>query len=411
MTNRRKRNTTKRVKQRPTSNVSVAQIAQQAARMAIKQVNPKLKNSQGMNSVLGNLGMLAGNGISKFFGLGAYKLKQNSLFDSQTGSQIPFMHSTDETIVFRHREYLGDLVSSTGYTTLSFDLNPGLEKTFPYLSTIAANFQEYKFRGLIVEFKSTSSTVVTGANTAMGTVSMVAQYRADASPPASKIQLLNEMWSAEGRPCDSFCLPVECDPKENAMSIQYIRTGELPTNQDQKFYDLAKVTVATQGQQVAGTIIGELWISYEVVLYKPRMHAPGQAIVDNAARYSFTGSTNALPLGTSRTPFIDTIGLTFTSNTIVFPAGLLGTYVFQLAWQSSVVFVIAPAITATNATFTSVNASPNNGTTSDELLYTAIVTITSDTLDDFVTITIGGAGTIPVNIGTVLVAQVASVLI
>lgn len=386
---------------------SMTSIANQVSKMVLKQLNPSLQN-RGNNTTLGNLGMMAGNGISKIFGLGAYKMKRNSLYDSQTGSQVPFMHSTDETVVFRHREYLGDLTSSVGFTPQTFSLNPGLETTFPYLSNIASNFQEYKFRGLIFEYKSTSSTVVTGANTAMGTVSMVAQYRSDAPPLTSKLSLLNEMWSAEGRPSDTFIMPVECDPRENPVSIQYVRTGALPPNQDVKLYDLAKVTIATQGQQTAGTIIGELWISYEVELLKPILGSGSNNMNDDAARYSRIGATNAAPIGFPGVTFYDTIGLVLTNNSISMPPGKYGTYAINITWTATAVVAVAPLVSSFFGTLTNASYTPNNGSTTDKLTYNAIWTLNTDTLDDVPSLVFGAAGTIPLAAVTIVVAEIAS---
>lgn len=406
------RQTTKKTKggRQPSkpNKVNYSEIANKVSRMALAKINPSIKNAAGNNTTLGNLGMLAGNGISKIFGLGAYKMKTNSLYDTQTGSQVPFMHSTDESVRFRHREYIGDIVSTTGFTSNIFSINPGLEKTFPYLSSIASNFQEYKFKGLIFEYKSTSSTVVTGANTAMGTVSMVAQYRSDAPDITSKLQLLNEMWSADARPSDTFILPVECDPAENPMHMQYVRTGTLPANQDIKMYDLAKVAVATQGQQTAGTVIGELWISYEVELYKPIMANPGNSLFDNTAKYSRLGCTSALPLGTTSISIIDTFGLSFTGTTIALPAGTLGTYYVNVTWANTVVTVTAPTVAVTNGVISSTGVAftPNNGTVTDELACQFIFTCTGDSVDDVPLVTFGGAGTIPLAVSLVFVTQV-----
>ncbi len=403
------------VRTRPTSNKapksstpSVKQLANQVSSMVLAKVNPQLQ-SNGQNTFLGNLGMMAGNGISKIFGLGAYKMKANSLYDSSTGSQVPFMHSTNESVVFRHREYLGDVSSSILFQSNPFAVNPGLQATFPYLSTIASAFQEYRFRGMVVEYKSTSSTVVTGANTAMGTVSLVAQYRSDAPALTSKVAVLNEMWSAEGRPSDTFIMPIECDPKENPMRIQYVRTGALPAGADIKTFDLCKFSCVTQGQQTAGTVIGELWISYEVELYKPILASGANDL--NIGSYScvLSGVANATPLGTSGlTPVYDTIGIGKSATVISFPSGASGTYFVSWSVNNSSVAVVMPVVSATNGTITSANSTPNNGATSDELSWTGIISITSDSIDDVATITFGTAGTIPVSAGTLRIFEIAS---
>lgn len=150
-----------------------------------------------LGSVGGQLGTIAGNFLSKIFGLGAYKMKRNNVYNDMVSQQVPVMHSSSESVVFRHREYIADVSSSTTFTTTSYSVNPGLSATFPYLCNIAQNFQEYQFNGLVFEFKSTSADALNSTNTALGSVILAAQYRADAPLFVDKQQMLNEMWSVD----------------------------------------------------------------------------------------------------------------------------------------------------------------------------------------------------------------------
>jgi len=251
-------------------------------------------------------------GLGKIFGSGAYRMS-NSKWD--TSNQVPVMHSDSESVTVRHREYIGDVVGTAAFTTLfDLDINPGLASTFPYLSGIANQFQEYRFKGLVFEYK-TQSGMLTGANTALGDVMMVAQYRADAPLPTSKLQLLNEMWSQSVVPSQSCFLPIECAPKENPMRIQYVRSGLAPG--DQKLYDLANFSLATIGTPV--NFLGELWCTYEVELYKPVMNVGGAGPYSGTtAHYTGTVQTTAnsyvLPVVN-----YDDIGLQPGINTINIP--------------------------------------------------------------------------------------------
>jgi hypothetical protein len=307
-------------------------------------------------------------------------MNRNSLW--KTGAQVPAVHSNNETVTFRHREYLGDILGSTAFTTQSFSVNPGLEATFPYLSAIASNFQEFKFRGLIFEFKSTSATALNSTNTALGTVALIAQYRADAIAPTNKVQLLNEMWAVDCKPSEDLILPVECAPKENPLSVQYVRSGNVPSGQDPKFYDLAKVTIATVGMQAAATI-GELWVSYDVELYKPVLSIGGglDILANNFHAWSNTSVANATPFGTSRTVFFDTIGITISGSTITIPPGNPGTYNLQYYAEQSSGSLSFSGITPVNTTqFKTFTNQTNDArgtaattTTSGTMLFTFII--------------------------------------
>jgi hypothetical protein len=289
----------------------------------VKQFTPEGGSSawkavQGLGSTLFH----GGNAVSqyftgsKIFGEGAYSM-DNTRWD--TTNQVPFMHSTNESVIFRHREYIGDIVATVdAYQNLyELDVNPGISDTFPYLARIASSFQEYRFRGLVFEYK-TQSGMLTGGNTALGDVILVAQYRADAASPINKVIALNEMWSTSAVPSESAFLPIECSPRENPMAIQYIRTGPLGANQDQKLYDLCSVTVATVG--TPHNFLGELWVTYEVELFKPVMpiSSGSTPFVGTAALYTVAAPTTAENMHLALEAY-DDIGISTEPGGIVLP--------------------------------------------------------------------------------------------
>lgn len=285
------------------------------------------KRGPSFSSILGDIGTFAGNHLSKIFGMGAYTLNQNSLFDSKTQNQVPAMHSSNESVTFRHREYIGQVASSTAFAQTRYAINPGLGKTFPYLCSIAQAFQEYQFRGLIFEYIPTSADALNSTNTALGSVMLAAQYRADALPFFDKQQLLNEMWSVSTKPSAATILPLECAPDENPLKVQYVRGAAVPAGQDAKLYDLATVTVATIGSQAVADV-GELWCSYEVVFRKPQMSFELDIYGLSAHYWGYTADgTNTM--GTSRLQVFDSIGLTFNNNAFTFPKGSQGNFLIS----------------------------------------------------------------------------------
>jgi len=285
--------------------------------------------------------------VGKIFGSGSYKMSQNSLWS--TTDQCPVMHSNSETVTLRHREYIQDINSSVAFVNTEFSINPGLSGTFPFLATIAANFQEYSFRGLVFEFKSTSADALNSTNTALGTVAMAVQYRAGASSFTTKQQVLNEMWSADAKPANSFFMPVECAPAECPMDIQYVRTGALGSNDDIKFYDLGRLSVATVGSQAAA-VVGELWASYEVVLRKPILVGAIGADVESAQFYRSGINASSQPVGdTTQSSGGNSLGITFPdTNTIRIPAGSSGKYLLTMQWTGGLGVWVAPSMSRSN---------------------------------------------------------------
>jgi hypothetical protein len=215
-------------------------------------------------SVVGNN---LGAAISKWLGFGDYEVSQNSIV-KRAASGIPMMHKEGQTVVIRHKEFLGQIAGSTNFTVQhEFPINPGLSVTFPWLSNIAKQFQEYKIRGLVFHYIPTSGTAISSTSAALGSVMFQTTYRTTDTAPTSKIELLNEYWANEVVPFETAAHPLECDPKENPFEVHYVRTGDVGTS-DLLLYDMGRTFVATSGMQ--GTnIVGDLWVTYEIELKKP----------------------------------------------------------------------------------------------------------------------------------------------
>jgi hypothetical protein len=298
------------------------------------------------------LGTNLGATISRWLGSGAYTLRSNSLVQASSGSgSIPMMHQTGQDVVIRHREYIGDVSSSIAFSVNNtFPLNPGWAGTFPWLSTIAQQYQEYTFRGVVFEFVSTAGDAVSSTNNAMGSVIMATNYRATAPAFTNKSQMLNEFFSCDAKPCETFCHPIECDPLENPYNVQYVRGALVPSNEDPKTYDLGTMTLATQGMQAGSIDVGELWVTYEVELRKPVLTGLSNLFGSVAHMYTTTGVASAAPFGTGgRTMLSDNIGLSFSNTTLTFPKNIVGHYRVTVAWATCSAFGTG-TFTLTNCT-------------------------------------------------------------
>lgn len=221
----------------------------------------------------GFLGNIAGNALGSIFGSGRYKFKRNSLMGASDAGPPVFRSQQNGNVTVSHREYIRDIVGSSTFSLTALSLNPGLVGTFPWLSQLASNFEEFDIRGLVFQYKPTSGSAIASTNNALGTVIMATNYDVDDAPFPDKLHMEAYQFSTSGTSCSNFMHPVECAPSENVLSTQYIRTTAVPTGQDARFYDLGLFQIATVGQQAAVTI-GELWVSYEVELRKPRLVTP-----------------------------------------------------------------------------------------------------------------------------------------
>lgn len=283
------------------------------------------------------LGTSLGAALSKWLGSGSYSVQSNSMIYAPTGT-IPSMHKSDQSVVIRHREYLGEIRGSKAFTTQRFfKLQPGNTDTFPWLSGIARQFSEYAIRGAVFHYVPTSGYAVSGDNPAIGSVMMQTTYRANDSLPTTKVEMLNEYWSSEGPPNEAFVHPIECSPKENPFSIHYIHTQPVPTGDSELMYDMGTTFVSTSGMPGDNNVVGDLWITYEIELKKPVVKTN---LSSRAETYSasFLAPTTSSWFTTSTVNVTNTLGLTASGNTITFPTGTVGTYLVQILFYSSAGF-------------------------------------------------------------------------
>lgn len=220
-------------------------------------LSPLVKIGKGIGTVAGV--------ASKLLGQGAYNPKKNTIL----ASPVPDVHSSqDSGIRYRHKEYLGDITGSVNWEIVRFPVNPGLPGTFPWLSGVAGAFQKYRIDGLVFFIKSTTSAAIASStNLSMGTIMGAFQYNAYDTAPTSKTDFLTLSGSVTGRPSDDHIYPLECDRSKNLFGNLLIRTAGV--GDDLQKYDHATFNLATVGFQ-AEYPLGELWVSYDVVLQAPK---------------------------------------------------------------------------------------------------------------------------------------------
>lgn len=224
----------------------------------------------------GWLGGKAHSIISKITGLGDYRMHGKGY--SANGGPPQFM-GTGRTTTVVHREYICDIftggtlgLNGTEFDVNYFKINPGDRDTFPWLSLLAQNYEEYRLRGCVFEFKSTSAAALNSTNTALGTVIMATQYDSLDEPFNDKRGMENHEFASSTMPFESVLHAVECKPSLTSISnTLYVKNGPLPPDADIRLYDLGKFAIATVGMQATNTCIGELWISFEVEFLKPKL--------------------------------------------------------------------------------------------------------------------------------------------
>lgn len=307
-------------------------------------VGKSMANMAGMPPQIGEyLGRRALHYAARVFGSGAYRttyrgkgayrrtIRGKGAYDVDSAHMSPelprFEKGKDDSVLITFKEYLGDVISSSNANTFKiekFPINPAMLQTFPWLSELCSvTYQQYRFEGLIFQYKTFSADALNSTNTALGSVFACINYDANDPDPTSRSLVENMDWSQSVKPSENMLIPVECAPRQTGMNglLYVLNQPVVPTRADPKTYLLGNFYIGTTGCQGTSVNLGSLYVTYKVRLYKPCILPP----LSNANRVMLvrTGATSAAPLGTatdsanSSTALCDTLGVTFTSGTVL----------------------------------------------------------------------------------------------
>lgn len=250
----------------------------------------------------------------------------------------------------RYQEYLGDILTSPIAGAFHIDtylLNAANTETFPWLSQIAMNYEQYELEGVIFEFRSTSADALNSVNTALGSVIIATQYDVSDNIFNSKMEMLNYQFATCCKPSQSTMHMIECDPRQTTINDLYTLNGSTPAGTDPRLYHLGRTSIATTGFQGTNINIGQLHVTYQVKLLKPKL----AVTLGNAVMY-WTGQqltyANITPLGTPATWF--NVGtnipqLSLLANWIVLPrVESVQYYRVEIVWAGAACIPVLPAL-------------------------------------------------------------------
>lgn len=324
--------------------------------------------------------------------------------DGKVGGEVPYMHADGNETRIQHREYIGDVYSTTdAYKTQTFDLNPGLNETNPWLAPIANQFAAYRYLGMNYEFVSEGSEYTNSAG--LGYVALATQYNAYTPNFTDKRSMLNSQFADAAKPSKSFAHWIECKPGSVPLVDLYTRAGSTPANADRRLYDLGRVTLAVGGNTADNAVIGELWATYDVELLLPKTSdTTGESL--NYSSGTAYGATGATPFGGGVVTFSanSTFKFVLGVNTIAFPNSLRGIFNITWYWNGTAAVFNPNAMTASNCTFSGgVTNGPQFGLAGvTTAFYNRSVLLTKDNAS----ISIGGGGTVPVGYVITTITQV-----
>jgi hypothetical protein len=253
---------------------------------------------------LGNEAKSAMDYVSDIIGFGDYKVNSNSIMTDTT--QAPVFKENGDRVSIAHKEFIGTITSAVSFKSAIVSLiNPNNPVLFPWLSTVAQNYEQYEFNGLVFMYKPTSGTAISSTNPAQGVVIMATEYDVSKPPFQSRFEMENYEFATSCVPYEAMLHPVECNPSMNTVNNRFTLSITRQTKAAQTLFsstnvgsgvqaalqNVGRVQVSVDGQQGGNAALGELWVSYDISFLKPRI-----GTLYNAYRgfYHVTGPNSSL---------------------------------------------------------------------------------------------------------------------
>lgn len=315
----------------------------------------------GNSKVGSSIGRWLGSGIGSIFGSGDYRVVgQPTKYNILAGS-VPQFSSTRATNIVCHREYIGDITGTSAFNNNVYPLNPGVPTAFPWLQSVAVNYQQYRFHGIMFEFRPLLTDYVTSG--APGVVVMSTNYNSDLPKYVSKQEMENAEFAVSTKPTEALRHMVECDPLQTTIKELYVRGGPVPSNQDLRLYDLGNFQFATQSNPNQN--LGELWVTYCVEFFKPTSDLANQNTSSAAAHIVRSGVAATTPLGTTTLSSNGSLSYTLTSTVLTITNAVVGVVyninmIFTCQTATTNALAVPGVVGATGLTWNATNGSADS---------------------------------------------------
>lgn len=202
----------------------------------------------------------------------------------------------------RHKEFITDLVTvEADNWRKTIEVNPGLETCFPWMSRIAAGFENYVFNSVKFSFVTSMGTSNNGS------IALIPDYDAeDDNSTQTKVQLLSYADSKRG-PIWYDLVMASSNKNLHKRKEYYVRIRS--TTENKKLFDAMSLTILVTGI-AALTMVGELWVEYDLTLMTPQLEPePVEDFI-----FTTTGNTIDEPFN-NLTEIHNTIGAKVAGNT------------------------------------------------------------------------------------------------
>jgi hypothetical protein len=220
-------------------------------------------------------------------------------------------------ILVSHREYVQDINGSVLFGVNTIGINPGIAGSFPWLSSIARNYESYRFQSLSVHYETTAATTATGC------VMLAIDYDSNDATPSSKAQAGAYRRSVRSPPwsdCSHISLREDLEKRKS-----YFVSAAFPAVGDANLDYTGFLYVCTVGQ-VDASAIGEIYFDYVVRFMTPQIGPIG---IGQSMYGAFSGTTNVAPFATKTGNINATVSSSGTGTSV-------STWIFSQPWEGYV---------------------------------------------------------------------------
>jgi len=240
-----------------------------------------------------------------------------------------------------HRELIFSVVGSTTFTiAATFNLNPGLAATFPWLSTQASNWEQYHFNKLRFCYYTRCAT------TTPGSIIMAPDYdAADAAPSTEQIASSYRDTVEEVPWVEQFCC--ELDPLAMCDGVntnrKFTRSGTVLST-DIKTYDVGNLFLCTTDG--TGANWGKLWVEYDVDLFVPQL--PPTYATFASANITAAGAISKTNILGTTPVFVGNLNVTGSGMTLTFSQ--VGQFLISAYFTGTALFAVGQPIWSSTGT-------------------------------------------------------------
>lgn len=160
--------------------------------------------------------------------------------------------------LIEHRELIDSITSSSTYRCVGYDINPG-RSTFPWLSTIAHNFDCYEILSLTFEYIPSCPVITTGQ------IGLYVDYDIEDRAPMTLLEIGQHQGNCIGSVFSSVTIPLNVP-----LNYQNYFVANVGSDEDH-LKDPGVLWLALEGCADNLTMLGSLYCNYRILLKKPQL--------------------------------------------------------------------------------------------------------------------------------------------